>query len=99
MHGYLGDYMLTTDARTIDLSNIQKVPKSTVPPEVEQKILWAFGKSIIEFEATLYLKFQLIARDIVLSMNEFRWHLENMEERGLVASSEFEGIRSWSRLA
>ena len=90
--------MAAYDARTIDLSRVLEVPKSTVPPEIEQRILWAFGKSIIEFEATLYKKFQLIANEIILSMNDFREHLENMEARGLVASSDFEGIRSWSRL-
>ena len=89
---------MTTDARTFDLSNIYKVPKSTVPPEIEQKILWAFGDSIIEFEAALYEKLHLMAEDIVLGMNEFRWHLENMEERGILKSSEFRGVRSWSRL-
>ncbi|MFW9908453.1 MAG: hypothetical protein ACFFEF_07750 [Candidatus Thorarchaeota archaeon] len=84
------------DARTIHLSNVHKVPKSTVSPEIEQKILWAFGKARTEFESTLYQKFHLLSKDIVLSMNEFRWHLENMEERGLITSGEFRGIKSWS---
>jgi len=89
---------MMTDARTLDLSNIHKVPNSTVPPEVEQKILWAFGKSIIEFEVTLYEKFHLLSKEIVLGKNEFLWHLENMEERGILKSCKFKGIRSWSRL-
>jgi hypothetical protein len=86
------------DARTIDLSSINQIPSSTVPPEIEQKILWAFGESIIELETTLYEKFHILSGDIVLNMVEFRWHLENMESRLLVVSSEFKGVRYWSRL-
>ena len=89
---------MTSDAPTIEAQDIDKVPVNTVPQEVEQLILWAFGKSIIEFEATLYEKFHLISEEIVLGKNEFLWHLENMEERGVLKSSEFKGIRSWSRL-
>ncbi len=78
--------------------DIDEIPVNTVPQEVENLILWAFGKSIIEFEATLYEKFHLISKDIVLGKNEFLWHLENMEERGVLKSCEFKGIHSWSRL-
>ena len=60
--------------------------------------MWAFGKAIIEFEATLYQKFHILSGDIVVGKNEFRWHLENMEERGFLASSEYKGVSSWSRL-
>ena len=83
--------------RTAQLESTYQVPLRTVPPEIEQKILWAFGHSIIEFEATLYEKFHILSGDIVLSMNDFRWHLENMEERGLVVATRFKGIRSWNR--
>ncbi|MHA1940056.1 MAG: hypothetical protein ACXABV_02095 [Candidatus Thorarchaeota archaeon] len=73
-------------------------PPNTVPHQVEDLIMWAFGKAIIEFEATLYQKFHLLSGDIVVGKNEFRWHLENMKERGLLASSEYKGVPSWSRL-
>lgn len=73
-------------------------PPNTVPPQVEELIMWAFGKAIIEFEATLYHKFHLLSGDIVVGRNEFRWHLQNMEERGILASSEYKGVPSWSRL-
>jgi hypothetical protein len=88
-----------TEARTKDSENKQQIPPNTVPPEVEQKILWSFGNAIIEFESTLYEKFRIISGGIILSMNEFRWHLENMEERGILVSSKFLGLRSWSRLS
>ena len=89
--------MSPTEART-DIDWIEKIPVNTVPPEIEELILWAFGNAIIEFEATLYEKFHILSGEIVIGKNEFRWYLENMEERGIVASSEFKGIRSWSKL-
>ncbi len=89
--------MMTTDAPTTESMKIDKIPVNTVPSEIEKLIIWAFGKSIIEFEATLYEKFHLISGDIVLGKNEFIWHLENMEERGVLKSITFKGIRSWSR--
>lgn len=88
---------LEVSTARIDSESDCEVPPSTVPPQIEDLILWAFGKSIIEFEATLFHKFHLLSGDIVLSKKEFRWHLENMKARGLVFSSEFEGVRSWSR--
>lgn len=88
-------YLEIVDAR---ITGIPQVPPNTVPPEVEDLILWAFGKAIIEFEATLFQKFNLLCGDIILNKNEFQWHLKNMEERGLVKSSEFRGVRSWSRI-
>jgi len=85
------------DARYQEI-NILEIPVNTVPPEVEEIIIWAFGHAIIEYEATLYQKFHILSKEIVLNKNEFRWHLENMEERGVVYSSNFKGVRSWSRL-
>ena len=73
-------------------------PPNTVPPQIEDLILWAFGKALIEFEATLYHKFHLLSGNIVCGKNEFRWHLQNMEERGLLKSTEYKGVPSWSRL-
>ncbi|MFW9885543.1 MAG: hypothetical protein ACFFEX_14240 [Candidatus Thorarchaeota archaeon] len=73
-------------------------PPNTVPPQVEELILLAFGKASIQFEATLYQKFHHISGDIIIGLNEFRWHLQNMEERGLLISSMMKGEPSWSRL-
>ncbi|MHA1907741.1 MAG: hypothetical protein ACW98Y_10645 [Candidatus Thorarchaeota archaeon] len=90
--------MMTSDAPTIESMDIDSIPVNTVPPEVEKLILWSFGKSIIEFEATLYEKFHILSEEIVLSKNEFLWHLENMAERHVLKSITFKGIPSWSRL-
>ncbi len=92
-------YLTPTEARTKDLENKEQIPPRTVPPEIEQKILWAFGNAIIEFESTLYEKFHIISGGIILSKNDFLWHLENMEERRILVSSKFLGMRSWSRLS
>ncbi|MFW9851161.1 MAG: hypothetical protein ACFFF4_18695, partial [Candidatus Thorarchaeota archaeon] len=86
--------MMTTHVPTTDSTKVDKIPVNTVPSEVEKLIIWAFGKSIIEFEATLYEKFHLISGDIVLGKNEFVWHLENMEERHILKSITYKGIRS-----
>ena len=86
------------DAREIESFNIHEIPVNTVPPEIERIIIWSFGHSIIEFESVLYEKFHIIAKDFVVGKNEFLWHLENMEERGVLVSSKFKGVRSWSRL-
>ncbi|MFW9965865.1 MAG: hypothetical protein ACFFEA_01800 [Candidatus Thorarchaeota archaeon] len=64
-------------------------PPNTVSPQVEELIMWAFGKTLIEFGATLYQKFHILSGNIIIVKNEFRWHLENMEERGLLKSSDF----------
>ena len=91
-------HMVLLDARPSEAKEPILAPPNTVPPQVEELILWAFGKSIIEFEVTLYQKFHIISGDIICGRNKFRWHLENMEARGILKSSEYKGIPSWSRL-
>ena len=86
------------DARPQDSITPPLPPSSTVPPKVEELIIWAFGKATTEFEATLYRKFHLLSEDIIVGIKEFRWHLQNMEERGLLISSMMKGEPSWSRL-
>jgi hypothetical protein len=60
--------------------------------------MWAFGKAIIAFEATLYEKFHLLSGDIIIGRNEFRWHLQNLKERGFLNSCVYKGVQVWSRL-
>lgn len=69
---------------------------STVPPEIEEDILVSFGHAIVEFEDTLFVKFQHITKGIVLTEREFIEDLENMEERGIVVSGTFLGRKCWS---
>ena len=90
-------HMIKSDARPIVPSDPSSV-KSTVPPEVEHKLLMAFGNSVVVDERDLFDMFQVISGEIDLTPLEFIWHLENMEERGLVAFSVFEGVRSWRRM-
>ena len=87
---------MNTNARIEDTSTVDTV-KSTVPPEIERKILMAFGNKIVVEERELYDMFHLISGDIQLTPIEFVWYLENMEERGLVASS-VDVVRSWTRI-
>ena len=87
---------MNTNARIEDTSTVDTV-KSTVPPEIENKILMAFGNKIVVEERELYDMFHLISGDIQLTPIEFVWYLENMEERGLVASS-VDVVRSWRRI-
>ncbi|MGY5875919.1 MAG: hypothetical protein RTU30_09250 [Candidatus Thorarchaeota archaeon] len=89
--------MASIQTRIQEMEEHHFAPKSTVPPEVEEKILLAFGNAIVELERNLYQKFHIMSGDIVLGKNEFRWHLENMEARGLICSSEYDEVRSWSK--
>ena len=82
-----------TNIREIDEPEV----KSTVPPEVEDIIILSFGHSILEFEATLYQKFLQLTDGLVVTCREFQEHLQNMEERKIVISTEFLGRRCWVR--
>ncbi|MFW9788112.1 MAG: hypothetical protein ACFFE2_16415 [Candidatus Thorarchaeota archaeon] len=84
------------NAHTVETPTGEKIILSTVPPLIEDKIILSFGHAIIEFEATLYEKFLLLTKGVALTCKEFREHLENMEERGLIVSSEFLEKRCWS---
>lgn len=87
---------MKTDARTIEPSEDDSI-ESTVPPVIENKILMAFGNSVVVEERELYDMFHVISGDIQLTPIEFVWYLENMEERGLVASS-IDVVRSWRKI-
>ena len=69
---------------------------STVPPEIEDLILLSFGHAILEFEATLYQKFLMITKGLVITCSDFKKHLSNMEERGIVMSIIFLGKPGWA---
>jgi hypothetical protein len=85
------------NARIVETPTGEKIVLSTVPPLIEDAILLSFGHSIIEFEATLYEKFLRLTRGVLVTCQEFKDHLENMEERGIIVSSEFMEKRCWSR--
>ena len=70
--------------------------KSTVPPEIEDIILLSFGNAIIEFEATLYQKFLMLTKGLVVTCLQFKDHLHNMEERGILTEIEFLGKPGWA---
>ena len=69
---------------------------STVPPQIEELILNSFGHAILEFEATLYQKFLHLTNGLVITCREFKDYLQNMEERGIVISTEFLGKKCWA---
>ncbi|MGY5860490.1 MAG: hypothetical protein RTU63_14055 [Candidatus Thorarchaeota archaeon] len=69
---------------------------STVPPEVEDLILLSFGNAVMEFEATLYQKFLMLTKGLVITCLEFKEHLSNMEERRIVSSMKFFGKPTWT---
>ncbi|MHA1966039.1 MAG: hypothetical protein ACXACG_12455 [Candidatus Thorarchaeota archaeon] len=85
------------DARIVEAYNGEQIVLSTVPPQIEDTILISFGNSIIDFEATLYEKFLLLTKGLVITCQEFKEHLANMEERELIVSAEFMGKRCWAR--
>ena len=85
------------NARIVETPYGEKIILSTVPPMIEDAILLSFGHSIIEFEATLYEKFLQLTKGVVVTCQEFKEHLANMEEREILVSSEFIGKRCWSR--
>ncbi|MFX1481756.1 MAG: hypothetical protein ACFFCP_01055 [Promethearchaeota archaeon] len=85
------------EARIVEAYNGEQIVLSTVPPLVEDAILLSFGHAILEFEATLYEKFLHLTNGVVVTCIEFRDHLRNMEERGLIVSGEFLGKRCWSK--
>lgn len=85
------------EARKVEAYNGEQIVLSTVPPLIEDAILLSFGHSILEFEATLYEKFLHLTKGLVLTCQEFKNHLRNMEERDLIVSAEFLGKRCWAR--
>ncbi|MFW9793489.1 MAG: hypothetical protein ACFFEE_04245 [Candidatus Thorarchaeota archaeon] len=85
------------EARIVEAYNGEQIVLSTVPPLIEDAILLAFGHSILEFEATLYEKFLRLTNGVVVTCQEFKEHLKNMEERSLIVSAEFLGKQCWAR--
>ncbi|MFW9769202.1 MAG: hypothetical protein ACFFF9_11155 [Candidatus Thorarchaeota archaeon] len=85
------------EARIVEAYNGEQIVLSTVPPLVEDAILLSFGHSILEFEATLYEKFMHLTKGVVVTCKEFKEHLKNMEERGLIVSAVFMGKPCWAR--
>lgn len=81
----------------IDIKEVDEpVVKSTVPPTVEDFIILSFGNSILEFEATLYQKILQLTDGLIVTCKEFKDHLQNMEERKIVVSTEFLGKKCWT---
>ena len=85
------------NARIVETPKGERIVLSTVPPMIEDAILLSFGNSVIDFEATLYEKFLYITKGLAVTCTEFKEHLENMEDRGLIVSAEFLGKRCWAR--
>jgi hypothetical protein len=84
------------NARIVETPTGERIVLSIVPPMIEDAIMLSFGHAIIEFEATLYEKFLHLTNGVVVTCDEFKEYLQNMEERGLIVSSEFLGKRCWS---
>ncbi len=76
------------NTRLVETPNGKQIVLSTVPPPIEDAILLSFGHSIIEFEATLYEKFLRLTNGVVITHKEFKKHLKNMNERGLMVSTD-----------
>ncbi len=89
--------MLLLEARIVEAYNGDKIVLSTVPPLIEDAILLSFGHAILEFEATLYEKFLHLTNGVLVTCQEFKDHLKNMEERELVVSAKFLGKQCWAR--
>jgi len=85
------------NARIVETPNGEQIVLSTVPPLIEDAILLSFGHSIIDFEATLYEKFLHITKGLAITCQEFKEHLENMEDREILVSADFMGKRCWAR--
>ncbi|MFW9794448.1 MAG: hypothetical protein ACFFEE_09105 [Candidatus Thorarchaeota archaeon] len=85
------------EARIVEAYNGDKIVLSTVPPLIEDAILLSFGHAILEFEATLYEKFLHLTNGVLVTCQEFKDHLKNMEERDLVVSAKFLGKQCWAR--
>jgi hypothetical protein len=85
------------NARIVETPTGEQIVLNTVPPMIEEAIMLSFGHSIIEFEATLYEKFLRLTNGVVVTCKEFKEHLRNMEERGLIISAEFIGKQCWAR--
>ncbi|MFX1559891.1 MAG: hypothetical protein ACFFBL_04840 [Promethearchaeota archaeon] len=84
------------NARIVETPTGEQIVLSTVPPMIEDLIILSFGHAIIEFEATLYEKFLRLTKGVLVTCNEFKAYLQNMEERGILVSSEFLEKRCWS---
>lgn len=84
-------------SRLIEPHEFHESVSEPLNPEIEERIIQAFGHSRFEFEATLHRKLELLTNGFVLSRTELRHHLENMEIKGIVSSSQFLGMRCWTR--
>jgi hypothetical protein len=84
------------NARIINSERLPTGVINTRPSEIEETILTAFGHAIVEFEDTLYVKFQLLTKGIGLTEKEFVDQLEKMEKQSIVSYGVFLGRRCWA---
>ena len=69
------------------------------PSPTELDIIRSFGWAVVEFEETLFERYiHLSARSSLITFNDFRNQLRDMESKGYVASKRIHGKRSFKRL-
>jgi hypothetical protein len=88
--------VICLNARITETEFDQTEIVNIVPPEIRETILISFGHAVVEFEDSLYMKFQHLTKGIVLTKREFIEHLENMEDQGIVSSGTFLGKKCWT---
>ena len=64
--------------------------------ELYEEVLWAFGKSLVDFESNLYIKFHTIQTKFILDKNSFHEVLMRMEHSNMIKSGSFLGMQTWT---
>ena len=65
--------------------------------ELYEEVLWAFGKSLVDFESDLYIKFHTIQTRFIFDQDSFHEVLMRMEHSNIIKSGSFLGMRTWTK--
>ena len=77
----------------------ERVARKEVPTRIELDIAKAFGWTLILYEESLYERFLQISSDTsLITLEEFRFYLREMEAKGYIASLSMHGHRAYRRL-
>lgn len=77
----------------------ERVARKEVPSRIELDIAKAFGWTLILYEESLYERFLQISSDTsLISLEEFRYYLREMEAKGYITSLNMHGHRAYRRL-
>jgi hypothetical protein len=85
-----------------EVSHLDQYPRlnyheSDESEELYEEVLWAFGKSLVDFEPDLYIKFHTIQTKFILDENSFHEVLVRMAHSNIIKSGIFLGMQTWTK--